>query len=213
MMGYSYYGDDWPKMCFNVAKSYQSGWYSAGTITIDPANGEFYDGVLYGIADFGGIDVARTVILKINDFWSEDFYVAFNRQTGINADTQEAWDQVTVVKAGGEGLFYYESDLMAKLNSGENYTISELFTDSDGNYLTIVVNSIDTSASPGFAHVSIGYCMGKPKARCEEMGQCRWPKSSKRCVPAPSPTAKSAKSSKSAKKATTTVASKSKRDH
>ena len=76
-------------------------------------------------------------------------YVAFNRQIGINSGTQEAGNQVTVVKAGGEGNSYAESDLVAKLSVGGSWSGVV-----DGKIMIVKVLSINTSSSPGYAQVS-----------------------------------------------------------
>jgi hypothetical protein len=48
-----------------------------------------------------------------------DFYVAYNRQIGINLGTQEAGNQVTITQAAGEGTDYADSELVAKLSAGK----------------------------------------------------------------------------------------------
>merc|ERR1711862_602155 len=55
MMGYSYSQDDGPVMCFNAAKSHQTGWYSDEVTVVTPgsdsADGCFDDQV-FGVADY-----------------------------------------------------------------------------------------------------------------------------------------------------------------
>ncbi len=141
-------------MCYNAAKSYQLGWYSAGTFEVDLTNGDTFIGNLYGVSDFGGTSVARRVLLKINTSSDVDYYVAFNRATGINEETREAGDMVTVVQQGGEGSSYSASKLLAKLSAGESYTFTGL-SDMDTD-LEVSVASIDVASSPGYAQVYIG---------------------------------------------------------
>jgi hypothetical protein len=52
-MGYSYSQDDGPVMCFNGAKSWQTGWYNPKSAVVTPSTGGCFEGNLYGIADFG----------------------------------------------------------------------------------------------------------------------------------------------------------------
>lgn len=149
MMGYSYNGDDSPVMCFNAAKSWQSKWYTTKSTVVDPSAGNCFEGNVYGIADYGTI-AASTVLVKIDDASATDYFVNFNRQTGINSGTQEAGNLVTVVQAGGEGNSYAESSLMAKLGAGGSWSGVV-----DGKTMVVNVLSINTSANPAYATVRI----------------------------------------------------------
>ena len=149
MMGYSYNGDDSPLMCFNAAKSWQSKWYTTKSTVVDPSAGNCFEGNVYGIADYGTI-AASTVLVKIDDASATDFFVNFNRRTGINSGTQEAGNLVTVVQAGGEGNSYAESSLMAKLGAGGSWSGVV-----DGKTMVVNVLSINTSANPAYATVRI----------------------------------------------------------
>jgi hypothetical protein len=149
MMGYSYGMDDGPTMCFNAAKSWQTQWYGSKSTTVDPSAGTCYEGKLYGIADFS--NAASTVVLaKIDDASATDYFVTFNRQTGVNSGTQEAGNQVTVTTTGNEGLSYAESSLLAKLGAGGSWSGT-----IDGKTMKVVVLSITTSSSPAYATVRI----------------------------------------------------------
>ena len=163
LMGFSYTVDDGPAMCFNPSKSYQTDWYESSTHTVSPtlrANGVNLDtcfsGSLYGIADYNE-SADRTVLIKINDTRPDvdDYFISFNRKTGINSETKEAADQVVITTAGVEGDAYSESDLVAKLSAGETYTISSF--EGTGKDVVIVVESIDLASTPGYARVSIEY--------------------------------------------------------
>ncbi len=81
MMGYSYYSDDGPIMCFNGAKSWQTGWYTSKSKVISP--GELVNEKLYGIVDFNNT-ASSFVLFKINYSCTTDLYVANNRASGIN---------------------------------------------------------------------------------------------------------------------------------
>mmetsp|Transcript_21060 Transcript_21060/g.36224 ORF Transcript_21060/g.36224 Transcript_21060/m.36224 type:complete len:181 (-) Transcript_21060:1173-1715(-) len=143
-MGLSYTSDDGPKMCFNAAKSWQTGWYSAKSTRVDPSGGtnsvaDCLEQDLYGIVGYENPE-ALTVLIKINDpSSSTDHYVAFNRKAGFNSGTKEAPDQVTVVKAGIEDGSYSESDLMAKLDAGQQYS----YKTESGQNVAVKVLSID----------------------------------------------------------------------
>ncbi len=140
-MGYSYGSNDAPTMCFNAAKGWQIGWYADKQETVAAS----WSGNLFGISDYGSIAASERVILQILSD-TEEWYVSFNRRSGINSGTQEGWDQVLVHRrAKGTGLV--QSYLMAKMNAGASYT---------GAPLDITVNFIDLSANPPFASVTIG---------------------------------------------------------
>ncbi len=105
MMGYSYSNDDGPIMCFNGAKSWQTGWYTSKSKVISP--GEVFISKLYGIVDYNNTALSF-VLFKINDASATDLYVTYNCQSGINLGTQEGGNQVTITRAGGEGMSYAE---------------------------------------------------------------------------------------------------------
>ncbi|KAL7536646.1 hypothetical protein ACHAXR_007303 [Thalassiosira sp. AJA248-18] len=122
IMGYSYPNNNAPRSCFNAAKSWQTGWYKDKSITIN-SNGvrNCFIGILHGVADYS---VATTVLLRIQTRSGNDYYVNFNAKKGINAGTQEGGNQVTVViRPRGARDSYAESDLVAKLGSGESYAV------------------------------------------------------------------------------------------
>lgn len=99
MMGFSYGYDDFPKMCFNSAKSWQLGWYSDKTAVFDPMAIPSWTGDLVGIANYD-IAASNPVILKIESTTKIDYYISFNRQSGMNIETQEAGNQVLVTSQG-----------------------------------------------------------------------------------------------------------------
>ena len=137
MMGYSYGNDDGPNMCFNAPKNAQLGWYDDKLVTV---SGTGWSGKLYGLSDYG--TTTDSVIAKFSGS-GEDWYVSFNRNTGVNTGTLEGANQVLVHKrATGNG--YAPSTLMAKLNAGGSY---------NGAPLPITVNAISSST---FAQVTIG---------------------------------------------------------
>ena len=84
------------------------------------------------------------------DNGDKDFYIGFNRRTGFNSGTKEAANKVTVVE---QATGYATSNLVAKLGSGEKFTISNYQGGSED--VIIDVTSIDLSASPAHAKVSV----------------------------------------------------------
>jgi len=141
-MGYSYSASDTPEMCFNAPKNWQLQWYTNRQTSVSTA----WNGTLYGIADYNSTSDGDNVILQIPGA-THDWYVSFNRKIGINRGTKEGGNQVLVHKRSS-GLGYGESDLIAKLDAGDTYSNAAL-------PLAITVNSIDLSADPAFAFVTI----------------------------------------------------------
>jgi hypothetical protein len=137
MMGYSYAGDDGPLMCFNGAKSWQTGWYAEKSRIVKA--GDCFEEILHGIADYNNTD-SSLVLVKLNGPSADDMYITYNRKSGVNNGTREAGNLVTVTRAGAEGVGFAESELLAKLNAGASWKgiVS-------GKNMTVKVLSIDTN--------------------------------------------------------------------
>ncbi len=160
-MGRSYDEDDGPIMCFNAVKSSFLHWYSDKETTVSFQ----WSGRLYGIADYDNGN-ADTVILKIPGP-SYDWFVSFNRATGVNSGTREGGDKVLVHKQPkykNNG----ESNLVTKLKGGGLYSDSPL---------QIEVRRINLTADPAFASIKIGAVRPTPApqapAPCNKIKQ-RW---------------------------------------
>eukprot|EP00984_Skeletonema_dohrnii_P001833 scaffold607_cov146-Skeletonema_dohrnii-CCMP3373.AAC.1 len=158
MMGYSYSQDDGPEMCFNAAKSWQTGWYGESGTQEEDKTLEYSSGdgclvkTISGIADYE--TTSNKVLIKIVNPSNNgaDLFVAFNAKTGINSGTLEAGNQVTVVQVGsGGGEVYSESTLLAKLSAGGSYTTGSNF----GGDLTVEVEGISASGTDYTADVKI----------------------------------------------------------
>ena len=138
MMGYSYSSDDGPKMCFNAAKSWQTGWYTSKSTIVEPTASdgtECFEQDLYGIVDYANA-AAQTVLVRINDANSVNYYVTFNRKFGINSGTKEAGNQVTVTRKSN-GDDYANSKLLSKLSAGGQYSFT-----AGGQTMFVKVGSI-----------------------------------------------------------------------
>ena len=175
MMGFSIKQDQNPVKCFNAPKNRQLGWYTDGELSLAPLEGETYLGRLFGISDYNSLDTTTDdgVLIQITGY-DLDYYVSFNRQTGINSGTQEGGDQV-LVHSRKPGTDYSFSTLHARMNAGGVFEIpvpkrtafDMANVTDDGNLngrrlqdnaipTTIRVIRIDTGANPGFALVQIG---------------------------------------------------------
>ena len=150
-MGFSYAADDGPAMCFNAAKSWQLGWYSNRTVTVNPLSAG-WSGKLVGLVDYQST-TGNPVLLKINTSTDTDYYMMFNRKAGLNAGTMEGADQIVIETQSGEGTAYGQSTLVAKLSAGGTYSISNF--NSSGRTVTIKVNAISLTTTPAYASVSV----------------------------------------------------------
>ena len=123
MMDNPLYSDDIGRMCFNPAKNWQLDWYESVSYTskkmIAPQdlNWVAENITLIGIADFSNNIFEHTIVVKIETGAGNDFFVGFNRASGINADNQEASDRVTVIQVDS--------------NNGESYSQSYLKSSPD----------------------------------------------------------------------------------
>lgn len=137
MMGYSYSNPTGPVMCFNAAKSYQSGWFVDETLTMniggnqsptDNCIGHTEQFLLTGQAEYKS-NAGQNILVKINGPTADDYFLMYNKQVGINSGTQEGGNQVLIVQAGAEGSGYAASNLVSKLSPGGSYSIPDFLGD------------------------------------------------------------------------------------
>lgn len=104
-------------MCFNAAKNFQLGWFSDKFHEMSLS--DTFSGDLIGQADYSpnGNQVGIRITSSPNDY-----YVSFNRRTGINSGTLEGADQV-LVHSRPTVNGYGQSTLLAKLNVGGTFSI------------------------------------------------------------------------------------------
>lgn len=150
-MGSLYGQENGPLMCFNAAKSWQLGWYDDKAVIVSPSSSS-WSGQLMGISDYSN-PKTQTVLLKLETGTNEDYYINFNRKSGINRDVREGGDQVLVTIQDKNGIGYSESKQVARLSSRGSYEIQNF--GGSGRSVKIKVSSINRSASPGYADVTV----------------------------------------------------------
>jgi len=164
MMGNPLYSDDVGKMCFNPAKNWYLGWYGTDYVTFDPSTEGCWTGTIIGIGEWDSGNYGIPVDIKIETGTSEDYFIGFNRAAGPNAQNDEADDEVTIVQTGNNGESYSQSSLKSHLTEGESYTFSNW--KGSGEDLSVIVNAIDITSTPGTAQVTIQLgsfpCQGYP---------------------------------------------------
>ena len=167
--GNPWYGD-LKYQCFNNAKNWQVDWYannkvmySLAQLTSDTGFSETLS--LVGVGEYN-IAGSNPVVVKLQAVSGLDFFVGFNRATGPNIDMDEGRDQVTVILTdkgngtGGGGDSYSQTYLKAVLGVGQSYSIENF--GNTGRIVTITVNSIDLTSTPGVASVTISSPAGPP---------------------------------------------------
>eukprot|EP00536_Pseudo-nitzschia_multiseries_P018009 jgi/Psemu1/53707/gm1.53707_g len=122
-MGYSYKIDD-QSMCYNAAKNYQLGWYEDKIVDYNPLGKQTRTVVLNGVADYTKNPSAIVAVRLDQPNKVQDYYIGYNRKTGINQDTAEDADKVTILrKELGTPKQYGKSTKVAALSPGMEYTI------------------------------------------------------------------------------------------
>ena len=149
--------------CYNPAKNWQLEWYGGvggngsnpRKMLLEPKGvGWSHQEVnMVGIADY--MNSGLPVVLKLETDTTNDYFVGFNRATGVNSQNDEADNEVTVVQTGKNGEGYSQSYLKATLTQGQRYTIPN-FGES-GKTLTITAAAVDIGTSPGIATVCISF--------------------------------------------------------
>ncbi len=116
---------------------------------------------LVGVADYLNPQSTDYVVIKVETGLDNDYFVGFNRATGVNADNDEGDDVITVVQVDGQnGEEFTQSYLKAKLGfngdiTGSSYTITDF--GGTGFPLTISAFSIDLKSNPAKANVRFLY--------------------------------------------------------
>ena len=142
------FSEDGPLQCYNAAKSWQMGWFASRHHTYNIADG-VWSGRLIGQVDYAGNDKTSKVILKLNTPGSDDYYVMFNR---VKTGTIESKDLVMITMAGGEGIDPSQSNVVAKLGSGESTILPNFHL---WESLEVTVNKIELNANPAYADVTV----------------------------------------------------------
>ncbi len=120
---------------------------------------------MVGISNYLNTASTDPVVVKVETGRANDYFVGFNRATGVNANNDEGSNTVTVIQVDGEnGNGYSQSHLRAKLGfsgdvTGRSYTIQD-FGGTIGSTLTISVVSIDLDSKPAKATVDFLYESG-----------------------------------------------------
>ncbi|KAL3771833.1 hypothetical protein ACHAWU_004392 [Discostella pseudostelligera] len=162
--------------CYNAAKTHQlimsngvvegksgiahiGNWYNASRVetwTPGASGSMMWTGTLVGVAEYGQISnggggADRRLVLRIVHNETSDYFVGFNRKTGM---TNESWpaDKVTVYEAAAGGVTYSQSTIQAKLGQGESFSVPDWLGNASLR-LEIFTDEIRTDVVPGYAKV------------------------------------------------------------
>merc|ERR1719223_1243223 len=152
IMGASFYDDR--SMTFNGAKNgAQLSWYNDRRVTA-PFNGD-----LYGISDYGTTDSSAKMTIKFTE-GSKDYYVSFNKATGINAGTREYPNQV-LVHSRSIGTGYATSVLEAHLTAGSSYTVgsTSFSVGTIGSTAQVYFGTVPPAPAPSTSPIAVGQCV------------------------------------------------------
>ncbi len=118
--------------------------------------GTSWKGRLIGVADYKNNPDNHHFILKLETGNDSDWFLGFNRKTGINSDNVMASNRVVIYNVhSGDGKSYSQSYLKGTISAGRKATISNWR--KSGMDLDIIVKAINTSASPGYAEVEVQF--------------------------------------------------------
>lgn len=132
LMGSSANKDD-HRMCYNPQKNYQLGWYKDKAKIINPLDGVGrHEFVMNGVSDYERNNDALIVLRLKQMSMEQDYYIGFNRATGINRDTSEDSNMLTIVrKESGLADQYGQSTKVASLMPGKRHVIENFNGERD----------------------------------------------------------------------------------
>lgn len=153
------FSDDVGSMCFNAAKSFQlsSTWYNNNNLVIDPTQAS-WEGNIIGVADFARNPQNYPLVVKIETGTPDDYFIGFNRASGINQNTIEGINEVRILETGMDGEFFSQSYLKAALKEeGNTYVIPRW----DGTLdLTFKLLAIVIGDESDVDHAKVSVCLG-----------------------------------------------------
>lgn len=163
--GYMSFGNKsakYPKKCFNGLQNWQLGWYSDRQMVIDTVSDE--ESYLIKLATFVDFDKTKDdepVLVKVLD----QFYLQYNRAKGMNIDTEEKADQVTITAAGKGG-----SELLAGLAEGDQYTVGKF----RGTLRRLIITACEIATNEAGADIMLVSVSLDGQSRCPDFYDEEW---------------------------------------
>ena len=81
---------------------------------------------MVGVAEIKINNNKLPAVMKLETGITNDFFVAFNRATGIKSDKDEADKEVTILQTGNNGERYSQSFFKATLRQGESHNLGDV---------------------------------------------------------------------------------------
>jgi len=145
--------DTYGNNCYNVAKYSQVGWFPDAHALTSPLDEPYWEENLIGLGDYEKDVEGSPVLLRIIGNSTNDYFIGFNRASGINEGTCTFVDKVVVYRKGGivnDKRAY--STIIASLGAGEMHSLPDWDSSRE---LNIIVNSIDTTSDPAVANLKV----------------------------------------------------------
>jgi len=128
-----------PFRCYNAVHSYELGWYETHDA---PLNSQF---VLHASPFYGSGTGADGFVAKvIGTYQQTDVYVGYNDDTGLNSNTGECLDQLTVHTWAGSG----NTEQRCCLNVGQECTVEGVNVKFDYKALGLITATVGNLSGP-----------------------------------------------------------------
>ncbi|CAJ1954136.1 unnamed protein product [Cylindrotheca closterium] len=143
-----------PRMCFNAAKSFELGWYSDKSVSLNPTHSSFRDDQVIAISNIVDYRSTRDLVLVeiVQPSVQINYVFGFNAAKGFNAGVMNGQNQVIVYERAAE--IGNASKRIADLSSGQAVTISN-FNRVPGDILTIMVLGVNLAAGTATVRIQL----------------------------------------------------------
>ena len=131
------YEDDGPEICFNGAKSWETGWYALDSVDVVPSSTVLFTADLIGVADWSEgtyTSGSHRVVLRITDSTqTQKYHIMYNRAKGPNAGVTFAKDKVTVTLGASQQVSWHQTSLGPVNAAGNAYPVFRKENYNGGN--------------------------------------------------------------------------------
>lgn len=144
-------------MCFNSAKTYQLGWFPNHYLDLTISQNYVYDGDLCAYTEYGTLFTAsptKMMVVKLDGGSGDDYYVGFNKATGLRAGTKDSRNMVTIHSVPDlvDTRWGPKSTRRAALSAGQSAVVTvngievTVLVESIGECATVKITGKDTEA-------------------------------------------------------------------
>eukprot|EP01068_Selenidium_serpulae_P009915 Selendium_serpulae@DN5353_c0_g1_i4.p1 len=177
-MGRSWGGHNKFLMCYNPVFSYFTGWYSDRHVTLQPSDLP-WTGKVFGIADYGKKPIAEgaaivVVVKQPNKPKGSDYFIGYNRASGINAETHTKKDKVTIHQSWADHEPLRDSNTdshcMGSLSdTGSTYSVDNF--NGEALTLTITLTLVETEGDLVYANIGVATAASSDRRQLREKAQ------------------------------------------